>query len=138
MPFGIGRAILGEGRIGGDGLDAEKSKELARLLREDLKSGMAENYVQTRNKALSELPFEICELCEGTGIRKEEVGKNAGFPDKELDPDVQVIVGRQKGYCNACNSMGKREHFATNYFLDVEDIEQFAEFLEDCGGFEIW
>jgi hypothetical protein len=27
MPFGIGRAILGEGRIGGDGLDAENGEK---------------------------------------------------------------------------------------------------------------
>lgn len=122
----------------GDGLNATKSRELAELLFADLEGGLAQEYVRIRNEELSKLPFEECEICEGTGIRTDEVGKKNGFPEKELEPDVQIIVGRERGYCNACNSMGKREHFATNYFLDVDDIKDFAEFLQDCGGFEIW
>lgn len=122
----------------GDGLGARKSKELAKLLMDDLNSGLAKNYVNLRNKALSELPMDDCEYCEATGIRTDEVGIKNGFPDKELEPDVQIIVGREKGYCNACNSLGKKEHWATHYFLDEDDIKDFAEFLKDCGGFEIW
>jgi hypothetical protein len=122
----------------GDGLNAEKSKELSRILMEDYESGIAGEYVAERNRQLAELPFEDCQICEGTGIRTDEIGKQAGQPTKELEPDVAIIVGRTNGWCNGCNGIGKKEHFATNYYLEAEDVKEFAEFLADCGGFEIW
>lgn len=121
----------------GDGLDEEKSIELAKLLMDDYESGKAEEYVAERNKQLSELPYEDCNLCDSTGIRTDEIGKANGHPTKILDPDIAVIVGREKGWCNACNGIGKRENWATNYYLEAEDVKEFAEFLKDCGGFEI-
>jgi hypothetical protein len=57
--------------------------------------------------------------------------------DRELEPDIAIIVGRTKGYCNACQGVGKEENWNTNYFLEEDDIKEFAEFLADCGGFEI-
>jgi len=121
----------------GDGLDEEKSLELAKLLMEDYNSGRVAEYIAERNKALSELPFEDCHICEGTGIRTDEIGKEAGWDTKELEPDIAIIVGRTKGSCNACGGVGKRENWATNYYLEEDDIKEFADFLVECGGFEI-
>jgi hypothetical protein len=121
----------------GDGLGSRDSKKLAKLLLEDFDSGKVVEYVAERNKYLSELPFEDCHICEGTGIRTDEVGKSAGWDTKELEPDISIIVGRTIGSCNACNGVGKRENWATNYYLEADDIKEFAEFLVDCGGFQI-
>ncbi len=121
----------------GDGLDEEKSLELAKLLMDDYNSGRVAEYITERNKALSELPFEDCQICEGTGIRTDELGVQAGWPEKELEPDIAIIVGRTKGSCNACGGVGKRENWATNYYLEEDDIKEFADFLVECGGFEI-
>ena len=121
----------------GTGLGARNSKKLAKLLMADFDSGKVAEYVAERNKALSELPFEDCNICEGTGIRTDALGKSSGWHKKELDPDIAIIVGRTKGSCNACNGIGKREPWETNYYLYEDDIKEFAEFLVDCGGFEI-
>lgn len=121
----------------GDGLGARDSKKLAKLLMEDFTSGKVAEYVAERNKALSELPFEDCQICEGTGIRTDDIGKQWGMDTKELEPDIAIIVGRTNGSCNACNGVGKKEHWATNYYLEEDDIKEFAEFLAECGGFEI-
>lgn len=121
----------------GDGLDEEKSVELAKLLMDDYNSGRVAEYIAERNKALSELPFEDCHICEGTGIRTDAIGKEAGWDTKELEPDIAIIVGRTKGSCNACGGVGKRENWATNYYLEEDDIKEFADFLVECGGFEI-
>ena len=121
----------------GDGLGSRNSKKLAKLLKEDLFRGTVASYVETRNKYLAELPKNDCELCAGTGIRTDAVGVENGMPEKELSPEIAIITGRTKGWCNACSGEGKREDWATNYFLEVEDIAEFAEFLENCGGFEI-
>lgn len=121
----------------GDGLGARGSKKLAKLLMEDYTSGRVAQYVEERNRMLSELPFEKCDLCAGTGIRTDEIAKSSKMHLKVLDPDVAIIVGRTKGWCNACNGVGKRENFATSYYLEDVDIKEFAEFLAECGGFEI-
>lgn len=121
----------------GDGLGSEDSKKLAELLLADYESGEVFRYVEERNKRLSELPLLDCEWCEATGIRTDEVGIKNGFPDKELSPEVQALTDRTTGYCNACNGVGKREPWETNYYLEPDDVKEFALFLKDCGGFEI-
>ena len=121
----------------GDGLGARNSKKLAKLLMSDYETGKASEYVEERNKALSELPFEQCRICEGTGIRTDELGVQSGWPERELAPDIAIIVGRTKGSCNACSGIGKQENFATSYYLEADDVKEFAEFLANCGGFEI-
>lgn len=121
----------------GDGLGARDSKKLAKLLMEDYSSGRASEYVIGRDKIISELPFEDCTICETTGIRTDQIGKEAGQHKKELEPDIAIIVGRTKGWCNGCNGIGKKENFATSYYLEEVDIKEFSEFLAECGGFEI-
>lgn len=121
----------------GDGLDAKASAVLAELLMRDYKEGLAETYVEARNKAISEMEMPECRLCEGTGIRSDNIGIENGMPTKELKPDVQIIVGRKKGWCNACDGLGKTEPWEANYHLEADDVKEFAEFLAECGGFEI-
>ena len=121
----------------GDGLGARKSKELANLLLEDYVSGKVSAYVRERNRQISELEMPACNICEGTGIRSDELGIKNGQPEKELDADIAIITGRTKGWCNGCNGVGKTEPWEANYYLDQEDVREFAEFLEECGGFQI-
>jgi hypothetical protein len=121
----------------GDGLGSRNSQKLAKLLKEDIFKGVAEQYVEARNKMLSELPKEDCGLCEATGIRSDEIGVQNGMPERELDPAIAIIVGRTKGWCNGCSGEGKKDPWETSYYLDLDDIQEFAEFLTECGGFEI-
>lgn len=121
----------------GDGLDGEKSLELARLLRRDLRNGVVAEYVTARNKALADLPREVCDICNGSGIRTDKIGVEMGMTDKPLEPAIAIIVGRDKGWCNGCRGEGVVDNFATHYGLDETDIVEFAEFLDGCGGFEI-
>ena len=121
----------------GDGLNAEDSVALAHLLKLDLVNGNAELYITNRNKELSELPRPECELCSGTGIRTDQVGVENGMPERKLEPEMAVLVGREFGWCNACNGEGKTDAWETHYYLDLDDISEFAEFMENSGGFEI-
>jgi hypothetical protein len=121
----------------GDGLDEEDSRRLAELLTTDLEIGLVDKYVEERNKALADLPLEPCGLCDSTGIRTDKVGLESGMPDKELSPEMKILTGREKGWCNACNGQGESAPWATNYSLEPTDVKEFTEFLRDCGGFEI-
>lgn len=121
----------------GDGLGAEESLKLAEALKEDIATGTADEYVNQRNAYLASLERPVCDLCSGTGIRTDEIGIQNGMPTRELSPEIAAIVGRTHGTCNGCSGEGKRDHFETNYWLEVDDIQQFSDFLESSGGFEI-
>ena len=121
----------------GDGLNYIQSKKLASLLKEDLANGTALNYIEERNKYLAQLERPQCDLCSGTGIRTDKIGVDNGMPERELSPEMAILTGRTHGYCNGCSGEGKQDAWETNYYLDLDDISEFADFLESCGGFEI-
>lgn len=121
----------------GDGLDAEGADQLAHILFSMLADGHTQAYEQAYNKRIAELPRRECSLCEGTGIRTDQVGQDMGMPTRELDEHVKVLTGRSHGWCNACGGEGLRDHHDADYPFTVENVRAFAEFLSDCGGFEI-
>lgn len=121
----------------GDGLDAEDSERLSVALLADLADGTVDNYIVERRKHLASLERPECKYCEGTGIRSDEIGIQHGQPEKELSLEESIFLGRTHGYCNGCNGEGKTDAWETHYYLERDDIQEFAEFLADCGGFEI-
>lgn len=122
----------------GNGLNDEQSLHLAKLIRHDLANGSVESYARHYNEWRASLPREACEFCDCTGIRTDKVGVEMGMPDKELSPEVQILVGRTHGWCNGCDGIGTRESWESQYPFSEENVREFADFLEGCGGFEIW
>jgi hypothetical protein len=121
----------------GDGLDNDGSIVLGKALLLDVDSNVAQEYIEARNKAIEELPRVLCTICDGAGIRTDAIGLEMGQPTKLLDPTQAVVLGRTEGWCNGCDGMGDKESWESNYGLYLDDIVEFAEFLLDCGGFEI-
>lgn len=121
----------------GDGLNSLDSVALATALKTALDSGSADEYIQNRNKRLSELPRLACDTCSGTGIRTDRVGQDAGMPERELSLEMASLTGRTHGWCNGCGGEGKRDDHEIHYILTREKISEFAEFLYVCGGFSI-
>jgi hypothetical protein len=121
----------------GDGLDEEYSLILAKRIREDLANGTVEQWETDYNKWRSELPRTECELCNSTGIRTDEIGVEMGMPTRELSTEISILVGRTHGYCNGCGGVGTQENWLSHYPVAMDNVRQFADFLEDCGGFSI-
>lgn len=121
----------------GDGLDRKGALLLAKQIRESLTTGDAERYIAERNEMLAGLERPTCKYCEGTGIRTDEVATQMGMPERELSPEMASLTGRTHGFCNGCSGEGKTDAWETNYFLDLDDIKEFADFLEHSGGFQI-
>lgn len=115
----------------GDGLDAAASVALADALDRDLANGRVTAYADQYAAEQNALPDSECDLCTGTGLRTDAIGREYGY-DKPRDPDTGT------GGCNACAGTGRREHFGKSYPFDVENVREFAAFLRHCGGFEIW
>jgi hypothetical protein len=121
----------------GDGLDETGAIDLANRITADLANGKAQEYINQRNAELSQLERPACDLCNGTGIRTDKVGVENGMPERELPAEMAMLTGRTIGWCNGCSGEGKRDAWETNYFLDLDDLTEFADFLRNSGGFEI-
>lgn len=121
----------------GDGLDKKDSAILGQMILNDIADGSVARYGEERNKALSELPRESCDLCNATGIRTDAVGISMGMDKEVLAPEMVILTGRTHGTCNACHGNGTKEHWLQSYGFDVNNVKDFAEFLIDCGGFRI-
>jgi hypothetical protein len=121
----------------GDGLNAKDSKILAEQMKLAIADGSAQEYIEKRNTELAQLERPMCNWCDGTGVRTDEVGMFQDMPNRELSSEMASLTGRTKGWCNSCDGEGKTDNWETNYSLDLEDIKEFAEFLENCGGFRI-
>ena len=121
----------------GDGLDGDGSVQMANLMFTHLESGAAGAYVKARDTHIAGLPREECFLCDGTGIRSDERGVKYGQTERVIDKPEHPRFG-EKGWCNGCDGRGDKPPRDASYYLDERDIRQWAEFLEKCGGFEIW
>jgi hypothetical protein len=119
----------------GDGLDARNSVALGRGLAEAAHDGRCSRWIAERNAAVADLPMEDCELCEGTGIRKDEAGRPLAH--KRIRLWQATVLGRRFGWCNGCEGMGWKAPFASLYRTSVQSAKEFSDFLLVCGGFEI-
>lgn len=108
----------------GDGLDADDAYKLGLALYEDIADGVAAKYVADRDAKIAALPLNDCEWCDGTGTRTDRVGVEMGMVERK--------------WCNGCEGAGKVKSSESMYDLNVDDIREFADFLVECGGFEIW
>lgn len=109
----------------GDGLGKRDSLKLAKALREELDSGRTAEAEKEHAERLATMPDVKCDLCKGKGRRSDAYAK------KNL-PDLC-----KPGGCNACGGKGKVRPWAASYPFDAENVKEFAEFLEHCGGFKI-
>lgn len=130
----------------GDGLGADDSKALAKALKESIANGECANYETEYNEWRANLPRKKCELCNGTGIRTDKIGIAQGMPSMEIRRALEALdvsekeikaLGRTQGWCNGCDGVGTVAHNAAHYPFSVDNVREFAEFLEDCEGFAI-
>lgn len=122
----------------GYSLDADQSFALSESIQYSIDSGAAQNYENDFRQYQASLPLTDCRYCQTTGIRRDDVGINAGMPDKELDPFIQLLVKRTHGTCNACQGLGKYANDHASYAFSVDNLRMFVHFLRTCGGFAIW
>jgi len=105
----------------GDGLNETRSIQLAKKIKKDIASGTASIYEQTYQNRMQDMPDEKCTFCNGTGYRKNLPG-----------------YGGETKPCNGCDGVGQVRPIDTEYPFELSNVKEFANFLENCGGFEIW
>ena len=98
----------------GAGLDGKHAKLLGNRLMETIADGTAIKYQAHHLQRLEEIPNDTCGVCNGN---------NRG--------------NTKKKDCKRCDGTGETESFAKSYPFDVDNVERFALFCIESGGFEI-
>jgi hypothetical protein len=121
----------------GQGLNGVQAKALGEKLFIELWEGRTAQYAKDYMASIADLPREPCNWCNSTGIRSDEIGIEHGWPNKELEPEVQILTGRTHGSCNGCAGIGTVENWAASYPFSIDNVANFATFCIESGGFEI-
>ena len=104
----------------GHKISKTKAKRIASRIRSLDRQGKIMQHELEHKKLLKSLPKEQCDICDGTGKRKEPPKTGAG-----------------KIECNGCRGKGLRDNWQCHYPFESQPVVEFAEFCEQSGGFEI-
>lgn len=115
-------------------LDAETCRRLADALDHDLASGAIDDARKMMSDEYASRDLIECGFCEGTGVRRDELGQAFRLDDVELDETTALVVGRDRGTCDVCDGYGRHPDPATLFTFERETVEAFAAFLRHCGG----
>ena len=124
----------------GDGLDAVDSRRLGFIIQESITTGAAQEYVDLYNKDTAALPDQPC-YCIDTEqhiakIFEDFLSTISDTSTKAMQiPDNKTKVPNPE--CSTCKGTGMQRNWNASYYINVENIQNFAEFLIDCGGFQI-
>jgi hypothetical protein len=105
----------------GDGLNATDARQLGFKLQQEIETGRALTYVNQYEKERQNLPKQDCKYCDENGERT--------WQQENGEPYTKT--------CNACNGTKKLDAWESHYPMNLENIQEFTEFLLDCGGFQI-
>ena len=106
---------VGGGYNDGTGLNDAASRALAVILKNKIANGHTKIWKEERDLYLEALPDENCGVCNNN---------NRGH--------------KKKKDCYACDGKGTSPSWEKSYPFDVKNVNNFANFLIDSGGFEIW
>lgn len=99
----------------GDGLNAVESRKLSFIIKKSIETGVAQEYVKSFEEVKSELEDVEC-YCSGNNA-------------------IGALLSN--GQCNICFGRGLMTHPNKSYYIDLNNIKEFSNFLLDCGGFQI-
>jgi hypothetical protein len=122
----------------GDGLNAVDAKRLAAILRSEIKSGRTAIKERAFRTTIEPIPDAICALCDGTGMSNSPVPKVRCLFTGEYSGAQELAGIFPPARCNGCGGRGRRAPAAASRCFDAATVVDFIEFLEHCGGFEIW
>ena len=121
----------------GWGITAEGARRLADTLAEELETGRIDIMIDSFRQMCASLDRVVCEACDGSGIRTDEVGRRHRFEVARLDELTAIVVGRKVGWCNVCRGHGRHDPPIWNYRVDRELVEVWQQFVAESGGFTI-
>lgn len=131
----------------GDGLNAVDSRKLGFAVRDSIEDGSAEIYITEYYCEINALldspcyctrnPLDLNDSPKGiTLLLQDLLGSLNTTSTKVMEiPDIEKKDPNPE--CNTCKGTGSQPNWNRSYHLNLENIQNFAEFLIDCGGFQI-
>ena len=101
----------------GAGLNAIDSAKLGKSLLKSLSNGQLDHWRVGFLQRAAAIPLKHCDFCGGFGVRDD------------------IFL---KGICNSCGGKGYYTDHRANRDLHKDLVKEFAEFLINSHGFEIW
>lgn len=102
----------------GDGLNAQDSYKLSQLLKKKIKDGSVQAYADKYKQMQDDLRLEL----ESKKLKLKQM--SAGSSEKSYEEQARELEFDPA-------------YWDLNYPFDVENVKEFAEFLEFSGGFQI-
>ena len=112
-----------------------------------ISQGHTQEFADKYEKERKEAEDVECDICEGTGKRRwtkktlNDVMDDVEHPLGKLMGDVKPWKEGDGEYeekkCNGCGGKGKKRPWSTSYPFNVENVEEFAQFCIESGGFAI-
>ena len=105
----------------GDGLNATDARQLGFKLQQEIETGRSLKYVEEYEKERQAIPKQDCKYCDEKGERTWQQQNGESYTKT----------------CNACNGTKKVDSWESHYPMNLENIQEFTQFLLHCGGFKI-
>ena len=112
-------------------IDEDKSTAIAERLSEKLADGSCQEYEQEFMSKVLQAKADNKEVDKETKALREEVIKATG--DKKIAP-----CDYPKKYKTRYDKIRAKENWDGHYPFNTKNVEQFAKFCNESGGFEIW
>lgn len=135
----------------GDGLNAVDSRKLGFAIQESIANGAAQKYISEYYVYLETLSKDVCFCVKKTASSLTDLLKSLtdiqlvfqenSSLEQSYDSTGPIPFPKESSSpnpdCTNCNGSGEAESFLKNYNITLENIQNFANFLVDCGGFQI-
>lgn len=108
----------------GDGLNGRDARKLGFYLEKVINDGKVEKYIEAFNQVKEEAEPQTCFYCDNQYALLEQSSDNQGYLFKAE-------------HCKICKGTGKVSNNIKSYSINLENVQNFSEFLKECGGFRI-
>ena len=112
-------------------INENKATSIAKRLSEKIADGSVQEYEQEFMSRVLQAKADNEEVDKETKALREEVIKATG--DKNIAP-----VNYPKKYKTRYDKIRAKENWDGHYPFNTKNVEQFAKFCNESGGFEIW
>lgn len=102
---------------------------------ESLLNSILQNQPQTKTQFVLETYPQVSSSTYSS--LEESYDPTGPVPFPQNSTPSEKLDAQPNPDCNRCSGSGKVENFTKNYHINLENIQSFANFLLDCGGFQI-